>query len=355
MIAERLKNLSQACAEVEAMIISSPENRRYLSGFSGSSGALLIHDGVGELITDSRYWERAGMEAPELELIQQRQPLWPQVAAVVRERGYRTVGFEVDKISVATWQGLLQSTPQVKWVGLSERVERLRMLKTAEEIRHLGQAAQIASTALERALARMRPGCEEHEIAVELEWQMRKLGSEGLSFDTIVASGPRSALPHARPSRRRIMEGDLLTIDFGATVAGYHSDETVTVGVGEVHGQARDIFDVVCLAQSRAMEQVAGGFPVSEVDRIARETIDGAGYGSYFGHSTGHGVGLEVHEAPLVALHSSDVRLEPGMVLTVEPGIYLPGKFGVRLEDTLVVTGDGSERLTKIEKVWREL
>jgi len=185
---------------------------------------------------------------------------------------------------------------------------------------------------------------------------MRKLGSDGLSFATILVSGPRSSLPHGRPTRRRVQSGDLITIDFGATVAGYHSDETITVALGEVSEEARSVFDVVCLAQSLAIDSVRPGRLASEVDQVAREVIETAGFGAYFRHSTGHGVGLEVHEAPMIAKSPAyDWTLEEGMVLTVEPGIYLAGRFGVRLEDTMVVTREGSDRLTKLDKAWRVL
>jgi len=354
--ADRLRQLSAECPEVEALVIFSDENRRYLSGFSGSSGALVVHDGHGELITDSRYWEQAETEAPDLALVRQSEPLWPAISSLVADRGFQTIGFEEDRVTVEAWNWLRSSVPNVAWVGLSGKVEKLRIKKDASELKTLELAAHIGSEALEQTLRKIRPGVEEHEIAVELEWQMRKLGSDGLSFATILVSGPRSSLPHGRPTRRRVQSGDLITIDFGATVAGYHSDETITVALGEVSEEARSVFDVVCLAQSLAIDSVRPGRLASEVDQVAREVIETAGFGAYFRHSTGHGVGLEVHEAPMIAKSPAyDWTLEEGMVLTVEPGIYLAGRFGVRLEDTMVVTREGSDRLTKLDKAWRVL
>ncbi len=355
-IDKRLGALSHLCPEVEAVVVVSDENRRYLSGFSGSSGAVVVHEGRGDLITDSRYWEQAANEAPGLTLVRQNQPLWQAVADRIRVAGYQRVGVDVDQLTVSAWNWLKSSLPEVTWVGLNGPTERLRIIKDPEEITLLRTAADIAGQALAQTLAVIAVGVEEHEIAIELEWRMRKLGSDGLSFDTIVASGPRSSLPHGRPTRRPIQSGDFITIDFGATVQGYHSDETVTVACGEVSPEAKSVFDVVCLAQSLAMACVGPGSMASEIDTKARSTIEAAGFGTYFGHATGHGVGLEVHEAPAVASHPSlDRRLEPGMVITVEPGIYLPGRFGVRLEDTLVVTAVGQERLTTIDKALRVL
>ena len=352
----RLRDLSASCPEVDAVVVASDENRRYLSGFSGSSGAVIVHDGIGELITDSRYWEQAESEAPDLILVRQTRPLWEHVAQLVRERGFHAIGFELQRTTVATWRYLTQATGEVQWVGLTDRIERLRIIKDDEETTLLKAAAAIAGKSLNETLKRIRPGIEEQEIAIELEWQMRKFGSDGVSFDTIVVSGPRTSLPHGRPTRRAVQPGELITIDFGATVQGYHSDETVTMSVGPASAEAKALYHVVCLAQSLAMESVRPGRRASEVDDRARSIIEAAGYGPHFGHGTGHGVGLEIHEAPWVSRRPpEDWLLQPGMVLTVEPGIYLPGQFGVRLEDTLIVNSDGYERVTKTDKAWREL
>ena len=352
----RLTRLAASLEDVDAMLITGAENVRYVSGFSGSSGAVLVRPEQGWLITDFRYWEQAEREAPHLTLVRQREALWQSVAEHVLELGVERVGFEADKVSVDYWQHLQAITPKVAWQPKVGLVESLRVIKDQDELRLLTEAADIAAQALAATLARVRVGMQEWDVAVELEAQMRRLGSDGPSFDTIAVAGPRASLPHGKPSRRRIEAGDLLTIDYGATTRGYHSDETVTVAMGAASAEARAVYEIVRLAQAAGLDQVRPGVAASTVDAAARAVINDAGHGEFFGHSTGHGVGLEVHEAPWVSQKSAtDWTLAEGMVLTVEPGIYLPGRLGVRLEDTVVVTSAGYNRVTKTDKGWREL
>jgi Xaa-Pro aminopeptidase len=353
---ERSEALARAVDTIDGWIVASESNRRYLSGFTGSSAALVIAPGRRFLVTDFRYLEQAAREAPAYTVVRHGPGMWRDVVELLRREGFRRVGLEAEHTTMAVHAALSELAPEIEWVGEKGRVEALRVVKDAEEVAALAEAARIASAALERTLAKIRPGISELEVAVELEWQMRQLGSEGLSFDTIVASGPRGSLPHGRPGRRTIAAGDLVTVDFGATFHGYHSDETVTVAVGDPGGEARRVYDLVARAQAAGIEAVRPGVLASEVDRAARQIIETEGFGAYFGHSTGHGVGLEVHEAPWAAPRpGTDYRLEAGMTVTVEPGIYLPERLGVRLEDTLVVTAEGRRRLTGVDKGFRSL
>lgn len=354
--AERSDALARASEQADAWLVHSESNRRYLSGFSGSSAALVIAPGRRFLVTDFRYVEQAAREAPAYTVVRHGPGMWRDVVELLRREGLGRVALEAEYTTMSVHAALTELAPEIEWVSEIGKVEGLRVVKDADEVAALAEAARIASAALEHALAKVRPGVSELEVAVELEWQMRRLGSEGLSFDTIVVSGPRGSLPHGKPGSRTIVEGDLVTIDFGATFRGYHSDETVTVAVGDPGAEARRVYEIVAKAQAAGIEAVRPGVLASEVDRAARVLIEAEGFGEYFGHSTGHGVGLEVHEAPWAAPRpGTDYRLEEGMTVTVEPGIYLPEKLGVRLEDTLLVTSAGSRRLTGVDKGFRSL
>jgi Xaa-Pro aminopeptidase len=223
------------------------------------------------------------------------------------------------------------------------------MAKDGREVEGLRAAARLAETALLVALGKLRPGATEQEVALAFHFEALRLGAESLSFDTIVAGGPRGALPHGKPSSRCFEEGDLVVFDFGVRLAGYCSDETVTVPVGRVEGEARKVYDAVYSAQQAALSVIRPGVALVDVDKAARDFIAQEGYGGFFGHGTGHGVGLAVHEAPTVSTKSKEQARE-GMVFTVEPGIYLPDRFGVRLEDTVRVTPDGFDRITTVPK-----
>jgi Xaa-Pro aminopeptidase len=258
-------------------------------------------------------------------------------------------------MTLEMFQTLQSVVSDVQWMPTSNAVEALRCIKDASELENLRRAAEIADMALDRIETLIRPGTSERTLAIELEHAMRENGAEALSFPTIVASGPRGSLPHAEPSGRCLGKGDLVTIDFGAVFGGYHSDETVTLAVANEASvpHQRVIYDIVYRAQKAGIDMVKPGVLASDVDAACRAVITDAGYGEFFGHGTGHGVGLEVHEDPFLRSHlSPEIVLEAGMVITVEPGIYLPEDCGVRLEDTLVVTEAGSERLTQWDKSW---
>lgn len=356
-----LKRFQQELAErgLDAALLAAPEtespvNVRYLSGFTGSSSYLVIGREAAWLLTDFRYTEQAAREAPDFTVVQHTRPYLGSIEELVKHHGWTHLGFEADKVPYAVfreWEAAIAAD----WAPLGGLVERLRLVKAPEELKAIARAASIA----DRALAEVLPGIAgrpERDVALDLEMAMRRHGAERLAFDTIVASGVRGSLPHGHPTDKVIEPGELVTIDFGAHVSGYHSDETVTVGVGPVSSRQREIFDLVHRAQAAGIAAVRPGVRVSEVDHAARSIIAEAGYGEAFGHGLGHGVGLQVHEDPYASpTPGRDYVLEAGMTITVEPGIYLPGFGGVRLEDTLAVTETGHEYLTGFSKEWQEV
>jgi Xaa-Pro aminopeptidase len=333
---------------VEGMLFFTPENIRYLTGFSGSEGYLLARADDNLLMVDSRYIQQAQEETRGCRTALLEKGI-KGVVEHISPLGLRRVGFEAQGISVAIFaqlQGLLQG---VELVPLKEEPERLRGLKTPEEITAMKVAIAIAERAWKKAVEMARPGIEEAEVALELEYAMRKAGSEGVAFDPIVASGPRSALPHAKPTSRTLKERDWLLFDFGSRNNGYCSDESCTVILGRATKEQQRIYSIVKAAHDRAIECVKPGIMLSEIDSAARGYIAEAGHALHFGHGTGHGVGLAVHEWPGVRKDSQE-RAEAGMIFTIEPGIYIPGWGGVRIEDMVLVTRDGCEVLTTIPK-----
>lgn len=350
---ERLEKLRRRLAEenVDGLLVGSPANRRYLSGFTGSAGWLLITAERAELWTDFRYLEQAAAQAPAYEIVRHEVNFYEHLGRRVRELGLARLGFERDHLRYGEWQRLRAGVPEtVELVPVAGWIEELRRVKDAGEIAAIRRAARIADEALLEVLAELRPGVTEREVALQLEFAMRRRGADGVAFEIIVASGPRSALPHGTASERVIEAGDLVTIDYGAVHAGYASDCTRTVVVGPASERHRQIYNIVLEAQRRALAAVRPGATGAEVDRAAREVIAAAGYGDHFGHATGHGVGLDVHEGPRLSATGQEDVLAPGMVVTVEPGIYLPGWGGVRIEDLVLVTGSGGEILTRVTK-----
>lgn len=352
---ERVRNLLALPDQgVDAHLIVSWENRFYLSGFSGSAGWLLVGGGERFLLTDSRYAEQAGTEAPDYDVVVSPS-LAGGVGKIIADQGWKRVAIDSPHVSVQGLEQLRQAGPLIQWMPQAGRVETLRRVKDADEVACIRGAAKIADRALQQVMEMIRPGTSEKALGIALEHAMREGGAEALSFPTIVASGPRGSLPHAQPSARIMEGGDLVTIDFGAVFRGYHSDETVTVPVSAARAnrQQRHIYDIVRQAQKAGLDMVKPGVKASAVDAAAREVIAREGFGDFFGHGTGHGVGLEVHEDPFIGpRYQPDFELEPGMVVTVEPGIYRPGSMGVRLEDTVAVTSAGYQRLTHWDKGW---
>jgi len=335
--------------KVDAFLASEPVNRNYLSHFTGSDGLLLVQRQDAQLVTDSRYWTQAGRELKGVRLVRQRRGLWLEAAGLVKRAKLKRLGVEARHLTLALAKALARELPGVELVPLEGSVEALRSIKDQAEKAQMRLACRITDQAFAHALTVLKPGVSERRVAAELEHCMRLAGAEGPSFDTIVASGPRGALPHGRASDRRIQSGDMVVMDFGCKVGPYCSDFTRTVCVGRATALQRKVHAIVEKAQAAACAAIRPGKPCSQVDAVARSIIGRAGYGRYFGHGLGHGVGLEVHEEPRLT-PGNPAPLEAGQAVTVEPGIYLPGRFGVRIEDLVLVTGRGCENLYKSQR-----
>jgi len=331
-------------AEVDCLIILDESNIRYLTGFTGSDGAFLVGADWMTLLVDGRYVTQAGLETRNLEIIEFKNRA-ETIAAIFQERGARFIGFEPAAVSYGEYLRLCDSLPQATLRPLSGRLDFLRAVKDAEEVGEIKKAIRVAEKALTDVMSLIKPGIMEAELAVELEYRMRCGGAERMSFETIVATGPDAALPHATPGRRRVALGDFLLIDYGAVVNGYHSDETRTFCVGRASERQQEAYRLVLEAHDRTLGAIRAGVSCGEIDRIARSFLAEKGMARYFSHGTGHGVGLEIHEAPRLAAGKADV-LEAGMVVTVEPGVYFPGEWGIRIEDMALVESDGCEILT---------
>lgn len=352
--ARRVARLRAVLADrqLDGLLITDLANVRYLTGFSGSSGWLVLTSGHGLFGTDGRYEEQAAEQlVDDIGLVQAvfRDGIVAGMAERLgREFKAGRFGFEAERLSFSVWRKLAEET-SVDWQPTSGLVEELRQVKGEAEIEALQKAAEIAAQALRETLPMVSRGVRELEVAAELDYRMRRLGSEGSAFETTVASGPRTALPHAGTSRRPIEDGDLLLIDFGARWQGYCSDLTRTFVMGAATPRQLEVYALVLAAQEAACRVLAEGAAASDVDGAARSTFEAAGVGDRYIHSTGHGLGLEVHERPRLSSRSEDV-LSASAVVTVEPGLYFPGWGGIRIEDDVVVT-DGQPRiLVNLEK-----
>lgn len=334
--------------ELDGILLTSAPNIRYLTGFTGSSALAFVSvRGEVQFITDFRYKTQAAEEVGDAARVAiESQSLWTGLWQMLPTLGYvEVVGFESAHLVHRDFQRLLEAGARWRWRPTVDLVERLREAKDPDELSRIAEAAGVATRALGRALAVVKAGWTELEVAGSLEQALRDEGSEGFPFPTIVASGPRSALPHAATSGRTIARGDLLLLDFGATVAGYCADVTRTVVVGPPDPEQRAIYEIVRGANEAATAQVRAGMRGRDADAVAREYIDRRGYGDAFGHSLGHGLGLEVHEAPRLS-RTADAVLSVGAVVTIEPGIYRPGWGGVRIEDDVHLSADRAEVLT---------
>jgi len=340
---DRLRAAARA-AGLDAVLVSRLVNVRYLTGFTGSNGALLVPadgDRPEVLCTDGRYTVQAGEQAPEVELLIDRTS-----AVALAERsakdGYRTLGIETHDVTVDL-QAALAEAAGGELVSVKRAVEQLRAVKDDTEVGLLRQACAIADRALAKLIAAggLRPGRTEREIGRELDARMLDHGADAPSFETIVATGPNSAIPHHRPAERELAAGDFVKLDFGAEYGGYHSDMTRTFVLGRPADWQREIYDLVHTAQAAGRAALRIGAEVRSIDAAARDVIAGAGRAEQFGHGLGHGVGLEIHEAPALSPLGAGTLVDR-MAVTVEPGVYLPGRGGVRIEDTLVVR-DGAE------------
>ncbi|WP_414049751.1 M24 family metallopeptidase [Macrococcus animalis] len=332
---------------VEAIVILSPFNRRYLSGFTGSSGALIVSKDKKILMTDFRYTEQASKQAPDFEIVKHEKPILEEISSFIQANGYKMVGFEGDLITYQQHQSLLNINYEL--VNIAGEVEKIRMIKEPYEIEIIQQAADIADATFEYILEITKPGMSEMQINNMMEMKMRELGATSSSFDTIVASGVRGALPHGVASDKVIQSGEMITFDYGAIYNGYISDITRTIAVGEPSEEMIKIYNVVLESQLKALNEVKIGMTGIEADKIARDVIASYGYGDNFGHSLGHGIGLEVHEGPMLS-YKSPHTLEENMCVTLEPGIYVEGLGGVRIEDDVLVTKNGLKRFTHSTK-----
>jgi Xaa-Pro aminopeptidase len=321
---------------------------RYLCGFTGSAGVLLVANGRFSLFTDGRYREQARAEVQGAKVVVPRGAVLDAAARALTDSRARRVGVEGEHLSVAA-EAKVARVLRPKLRPTQGLVEELRMIKEAAEVVRIRAAVQLASSLFDKAVAAVRPGVPEGAVAAELEYAARIAGADGMSFETIVAGGPRSALPHWRASTQPIPLGGFVVLDFGVILRGYCSDMTRTVYVGKPAAQARTLYQAVWDAQQAALDSVRPGRQVGEVDRAARSRLRRSGLARYFTHSTGHGVGLEIHEAPRIARGQEEV-LRPGMVVTIEPGVYVPGHGGVRIEDMVIVTETSCEVLTPTTK-----
>jgi len=336
-------------AGVEAFYVTNPENRFYLSGFSGTAGALLLCRNDLFLLTDFRYTVQAELECPSFKIIEINDSYIDTLAQILKEKNISRLGCEGDHLSYNQFLILKDKLAGIDIKGTSGLVEKLRLNKDDAEIKNIEEAVRLADRALEQVLPGIKPGVPEREIALKLEYSMKSMGADGVAFNIIVASGPRSALPHGVASSRRLQKGDMVTIDFGAVYRGYHSDITRTVVLGEPEPRQEEIYSIVLEAQVQAVKAIRSGVRASDIDRVARDIITRNGYGECFGHSTGHGLGLNIHESPRLSSKDETV-LQAGMVVTVEPGIYLPDWGGVRIEDTVLVEESGCRVLTRAPK-----
>lgn len=334
---------------VEGFLVTSYYNRLYLSGFQGTSGWLLITEEQVFLITDFRYIAQAKSEAKNCEMVIHTGNLLAALKDLLSQRDIHELGFEAEYLTYDQYQKFSLGLTGVDLIPVESAVETMRVKKEPFEIERIKKAVQIADDAFAHILGYIKPGITENDLAAEIEYYMRRQGARKPSFDTIVASGFRGALPHGIASSRRIENGDLVVIDFGALCDGYCSDMTRTIVAGKASREQKRIYDIVLEAQLRALEFVGAGKKCSEVDAVAREIISGHGLGEKFGHGLGHGVGLEVHEKPALNI-INHTELAEGMVVTVEPGIYLEDWGGVRIEDMVVVTDQGCQVLTKSGK-----
>lgn len=353
---DRLQKLRKKFSEneVDAILISQAENRRYLSGFDGSAGYLLITENKAVLATDFRYIEQAKNEAPDYEIIRITGNISDWLPGLVSEAGINKLGFESGDVSFSLFQQIVEALKEkqvsLELMPISGMVEALRAVKEPEEIECINRAAVITDAAFEYVEGHIVPGMTEKQVAWELEKCLRENGSQGLAFEIIVASGPQAALPHAKPTDRVIKEGEPVMIDMGGRHEGYAGDLTRTICAGKPDEQYRDVYQTVLDAQRAALAIIKEGMSGQQADTIAREIIEKAGHGEEFGHSLGHGVGLAAHELPRLGPGSADVLTE-GMVFSVEPGIYIPDWGGIRIEDIVVMEQGKVRVLSHARKV----
>ena len=330
---------------LDAMLFFSQENRFWLTDFHSSLGFLFVISQEKHLFVDGRYITGARRDIKDKKVQVHLWKNWADIKKFLQEKNIQRIGFEKEYIAVAQLEKWQKETPEINWIRV--KTSKIRMIKTEKEISRMSQAAQITDQVYQKILKAVRPGMSEKDLAKIIRNSFEESGADGLSFDTIVVSGENGALPHGQPSDKIIKESELITVDFGCKYQGYCSDFTRTFAVGkEINPKLKEIYQIVQEAQWKGIQAVKPGIKCSEIDQIVRDYIQQKGYGEYFVHSTGHGLGIEVHEAPSISWLDNTV-LQPGMVITIEPGIYTPDLGGVRIEDDVLVTKDGFELLTK--------
>ncbi|MCI2947607.1 Xaa-Pro peptidase family protein [Staphylococcus caledonicus] len=332
---------------LDAIVILSDYNRRYLSGFTGTSGALVITSTQNQLITDFRYIEQATNQATNFEIVNRSAGLIDEIKSIITKLNLQRVGFEGHLISYDTYQSLNETS--ATFISIGEVIEEIRQIKSPDEIEKIKHAAKIVDDTYNYILEVAKAGMTEKELKALLESKMLHLGAEGPSFDTIVASGYRGALPHGVASDKVIEQGDMITLDFGAYYEGYCSDITRTFAIGEPDPKMKEIYNIVLESQIKAINEIKPGMTVQEADALSRDYIDAHGYGKEFGHSLGHGIGLDIHEGPLLSKNAKGT-IQVNNCVTIEPGIYVDGLGGVRIEDDILITENGCEVFTKCTK-----
>ncbi|HIX69243.1 MAG TPA: Xaa-Pro peptidase family protein [Candidatus Enterococcus stercoravium] len=345
---EKLRELMKK-EQVDGFLVTSPYNLRYLTNFTGTTGLAVITMSKAFLVTDFRYTEQAAAQAQGFEIVKNVGPIFDEVAKICNQEEVNALAFEETQVSFADYsilEDLLEETPLIPISGM---IESLREVKDDQEVAIIEKACAIADQGFDHVLKFIKPGMTEIEVANQLDFFMRSLGATSVSFDTIVASGLRSAMPHGVASEKVIEQGDLITLDFGCYYQGYVSDMTRTFALGDPGAKLKEIYQIVLEAQLKVLDAAKPGMTGIQLDAVARDHISQAGYGEAFGHSTGHGIGLEIHEGPNVSFRA-DKAFVVGNVITDEPGIYLPGIGGVRIEDDLLITAEGNKVLTHSPK-----
>ncbi|OJG20280.1 proline dipeptidase [Enterococcus canis] len=346
----RVDNLRKAMKKdgLDAFLVTSMYNLRYLTNFTGTTGLAVITQEKAYFVTDFRYTEQAAAQAQGYEIVQNQGPIFDEIVKIAEQDQLKNLAFEETQVTFAAYSQLEEIVP-CDLIPVAGMIEGLREVKDEDEIAIIEKACAIADQGFEYVLKMIKPGMTEIEVANQLDFYMRSLGASGVSFDTIVASGLRSAMPHGVASEKVIEKGDLITLDFGCYYQGYVSDMTRTFAIGDPGAKLKEIYQIVLDAQLKVLDAAQPGLTGVQLDAIARDYITEKGYGDAFGHSTGHGIGLEIHEGPNVS-RLAEKQFVVGNVITDEPGIYLPGIGGVRIEDDLLITETGNQVLTHSPK-----
>lgn len=349
ILSDRIAGLQQkfSSCKIDGLIFFNLSNIRYLCGFTGSDGALLINSGGATLFVDGRYFAQASVETHGLQIVEYKEKI-EAITRTIKKQKLKRIGFEANSITLGMYNQLKNSIHKEVLVALNDELKLLRAYKDKTEIALMAKAAEISSSSIRYLLNRIKTGLTEKEVALELELAARRAGADELAFSTIVAAGENAAFPHAKPTDRKIKKGDFVVIDFGIKYKGYCSDETCTIAFGKLTGRQKNAYQTVKNAHDQAIACIKADVPASRIDQCVR-SVFGKKYVRYFVHSTGHGVGLEVHEAPRLTSNSTDI-LKANMIVTIEPGLYIPECWGIRIEDTVLVKENSCEKLTKMDK-----